>query len=339
MALAAALAGAAPSPAPGVQQMQRRATPSECNGYKELCDRGLDKVAFATTHNSYATGDNIAANQNRNIRQQLDDGIRGFMLDLHKLDSDPMSDPYLCHSSCALLSAGPLVNTLRDFKTFMDKNENEVLAIYIENAQGFSATEMAQPFKDAGLDKYAYAPASSNATWPSLGQMIDVGSRLVVFSDDKADTGAVPWILNEDTYSVQTSWSVADGTSFDCKPLKTVRPLWVMNHFVYTDYNILNMSFERPAPNSAGTVNTRRSIVGQANQCGSAGYFPNFVTVDYYDVGDVFKAVADINGVDYKSTTVDTFAGADDKTSDSARSPLLPCASAAAAAAIILSFI
>ncbi|KAJ2695268.1 hypothetical protein H4R19_005851, partial [Coemansia spiralis] len=70
-----------------------------CNGYSELCGRKFSDVAYATTHNSYAVGDNIAANQNKNIRQQLDSGVRGFMLDLHKLDSGSSNDPYLCHTS------------------------------------------------------------------------------------------------------------------------------------------------------------------------------------------------------------------------------------------------
>ncbi|KAJ2119602.1 hypothetical protein GGH12_005045 [Coemansia sp. RSA 1822] len=314
--LAAALAASAGA-------LEVRAKASTCNGYSELCDKGFDRVAYPTTHNSYATGDNIAANQNKNIRQQLDDGIRGFMLDLYKLDSDPMSDPYLCHTSCVLLNDGKLVDALKDFKTFLDDNHDEVVTIYIENAQPFSAIDMAQAFKDAKLDSYAFAPNSTSSAWPSLAQMIDVNKRLVVFTDRNADS-AVPWILDEKSYVVQTPFSVESGASFGCTANSQVRPLWVMNHFVYTNYSVFNLNFERPAPNSAASVNTRASIVGQANACGSAGYFPNFVTVDYYDVGDVFKAVADINGVTYKSTTTDTFGDGDAGSTTSAASVLRP---------------
>ncbi|KAJ2078908.1 hypothetical protein H4R24_004140 [Coemansia sp. RSA 988] len=308
------------TPRPAVYHHQRRSDSSSCNGYSELCSKRFNEVAYATTHNSYAHGDNIAANQNKDIRQQLNDGIRGFMLDLYKLGSGSSDDPYLCHTSCTLLNGGKLVDALKDFKTFLDANKNEVVTIFIENAQPFSAADMAKAFTNAGLEDYAFSPSdassSSNADgssgdsgfkWPSLEDMIDSSKRLVIFTDSNADA-AVPWILNEGSYAVQTSYTVEQGSSFDCKPLKQIQPLWVMNHFVFTNYTVLGFDFERPAPGSAGSVNTLNSIVEQSKLCTNDGHFANFVTVDYYDVGDTFKAVAKINGVSYKSTAVDTFA-------------------------------
>ncbi|KAJ1822143.1 hypothetical protein LPJ75_000543, partial [Coemansia sp. RSA 2598] len=58
----------------GAHGLDRRAASMKCNGYNELCNRKYDKIAYVTTHNSFATGDNIAANQNREITQQLDEG-------------------------------------------------------------------------------------------------------------------------------------------------------------------------------------------------------------------------------------------------------------------------
>ncbi|KAJ1931711.1 hypothetical protein EC988_009698, partial [Linderina pennispora] len=123
----------------------------ECNGYSELCAKKYSDVAFATTHNSYAYGDNIAANQNHDIKKQLDAGVRAFMLDIHLQSSRKLgrrdatligasnpapaatgsasgsssSDPYLCHTTCMLLNDGPMVDELKNFKTFMDANPNE----------------------------------------------------------------------------------------------------------------------------------------------------------------------------------------------------------------------
>jgi hypothetical protein len=57
-----------------------------CNGYIELCDRPLDEVAFAATHNSMsaATYDNwFFAQQEKGITQQLNDGIRALLIDPH----------------------------------------------------------------------------------------------------------------------------------------------------------------------------------------------------------------------------------------------------------------
>ncbi|KAJ2470912.1 hypothetical protein GGI02_002615, partial [Coemansia sp. RSA 2322] len=269
-----------------------------CNGNSQLCGKTFDKVAFPTTHNSYAYGDNIAANQNVNIQAQLQAGIRGFMLDLHYLDSTNTSVPYLCHTLCLLLNDGPFATELQNIRTFMDNNANEVVAIFIENDGPFTAAQISQAFVQAGLDKYAYTPKAG--AWPTLQTMIAQNKRLVVFTDAGADA-SVPWLAYDKDYVVQTPYSVAVGSSFGCSPLTTVRPLWVMNHFVYKNFSFAGSTVDVPASDSAATVNTRQSIVAQANACGAAGVFPNFITVDFFDVGALFQAVADINNVTYSS--------------------------------------
>ncbi|KAJ1670550.1 hypothetical protein GGF38_001446 [Coemansia sp. RSA 25] len=341
--LLSAAAAAAPSSEPGVavgvspnrlvrpavvaqrqgDGLHRRASDQLCNGYKQLCNKTFDKVAFPTTHNSYAYGDNIAANQNVDIPTQLSAGVRGFMLDLLPANGATAAggEPYLCHGSCVLLNDGPLVNELKRFKTFLDGNGNEVITIFIENKGPYTAAQLAQAFTTAGLDKYAYQPKSTTAAWPTLQTMVAQNKRLVVFNDNGADA-SVPWILFDKDYVVQTPFSVAVGSTFGCSAMTTVRPLWVMNHFVFKSFPIGGANVDVPAPESAATVNTRQSIIAQANVCGTAGAFPNFVTVDYYDVGDLFQAVADINNVTYSSTAKPPSPSQTD-------SPKLPSAAAA----------
>ncbi|KAJ1944405.1 hypothetical protein FBU59_002609 [Linderina macrospora] len=292
----------------------------ECNGYTDLCSKKYSDVAFPTTHNSYAHGDNIAANQNNDIKAQLDAGVRAFMLDIHlqssvklsKRDvtlagassaatttpsgsSSSSSDPYLCHTTCLLLNAGPMVNELKNFKTFMDANPNEVITIFIENDDNFSADQISAQFVSAGLDSMAYTPAN-NTAWPTLESMISSKKRLVVFTDANADSATVPWLLYDKDYAVQTPFEVPVNSQFTCAPNTAVRPLWVMNHFVYANYKLGTTQEKRPDPSSASSVNTESSILEQASLCQKASHFPNFVTVDFYDVGDLFKAVASING-------------------------------------------
>ena len=57
-----------------------------CNGHPELCDRRLNEVAFATSHNSMSGADIVDwmfPNQNKAIPAQLEDGVRGFLIDVH----------------------------------------------------------------------------------------------------------------------------------------------------------------------------------------------------------------------------------------------------------------
>jgi hypothetical protein len=57
-----------------------------CNGYAQLCNRRLDQVAFAGTHNSMSAADTpgwFIANQDRDVTRQLNDGIRAFKISTH----------------------------------------------------------------------------------------------------------------------------------------------------------------------------------------------------------------------------------------------------------------
>lgn len=58
---------------------------SRCNGHAELCERPLDEIAMAATHNSMSAPlpGWISAEQDRSIGGQLEDGIHGLLLDTH----------------------------------------------------------------------------------------------------------------------------------------------------------------------------------------------------------------------------------------------------------------
>jgi hypothetical protein len=60
--------------------------PETCNGSAELCERRLNEVVFAGTHNSMSAADEpgwLFANQRHSIEAQLGSGIRLFLLDPH----------------------------------------------------------------------------------------------------------------------------------------------------------------------------------------------------------------------------------------------------------------
>jgi hypothetical protein len=88
LALALALGGSSTKrPALGADQ-----NPTFCNGFRELCDRTLNQVAFPATHNSMAAGDYPGyyfANQTGTIAEQLRFGIRGLLIDAYYGIRDP----------------------------------------------------------------------------------------------------------------------------------------------------------------------------------------------------------------------------------------------------------
>ena len=67
------------------------ATIAVCEGHAALCDKPLDKVVLPATHNSMSAPLKgwFAAEQERSIGAQLEDGIRGLLWDTHYADRLP----------------------------------------------------------------------------------------------------------------------------------------------------------------------------------------------------------------------------------------------------------
>jgi hypothetical protein len=87
-ALVAATAGLLPLVVPaGALAIVRESRPEvdlrTCNGAVALCDRPVDRVAFATAHNAMSSADAGFTNPNQggSIEEQLDTGIRGLLID------------------------------------------------------------------------------------------------------------------------------------------------------------------------------------------------------------------------------------------------------------------
>ena len=60
--------------------------PKACNGYPELCGKRIDQVTIPATHNSMSAAAEpgwFLPNQRYGIVRQLDDGIRGLLIDTH----------------------------------------------------------------------------------------------------------------------------------------------------------------------------------------------------------------------------------------------------------------
>jgi hypothetical protein len=103
----------------------------------------LKHALFLGTHNSYSTPPVFSRyNQHfMSVRQQLELGVRGFMLDLFSNHND---DIVLCHGSCtgflAKLQTGsrtPDYQTLQTILTtiaqFLHDHRNEIIFIFLEN--------------------------------------------------------------------------------------------------------------------------------------------------------------------------------------------------------------
>jgi len=298
--------------------------PATCNGYADLCSRNYSSVLQATTHNAYSVGTVISANQHNSIATQLSDGVRALQLDFHRAnDSTNTTDhmPELCHTECLLLDAGPLVNTLLVIREFVLGTSSDIVTIFVENDGNFTAAEIAAAFSAAQrLDTFAYAHTNASAPWPTLGDLISSGKYIVLFVDQITVDPAYPWIHSQYSHVWETPFdieiaAVASGNSstvtevdniqWQCnvdRPHTTTPPImYLVNHFVARQLSIggAPTGIAVPGPDISAAANTAALLDKHLSMCQSArsGVMANFITVDFYDLGDALPVVAQANGL------------------------------------------
>jgi hypothetical protein len=254
-----------------------------CNGSLALCDRRVDQVVFPTTHNAMSTtADNWGVpNQNYRMPRQLADGIRGLMLDTHEFEGTAQ----LCHGICQIGNQ-PLSDGLREIREFLDGHPREIVTLIFETYVTPVETEAA--FVESGILKYAYIPLDG-MTWPTLRELIARDQRLIVFTDK--DGGTRPWYLDQFSYAWQNPYAATTEADFSCAEDrgKKGNPIFIFNHF---------LSNPLPSTSNAMAVNYNPSLIDHARRCQrESGKLANFVTVDYYDIGDLFATVTALNGL------------------------------------------
>jgi hypothetical protein len=252
-----------------------------CNASRELCARRFDEVAYATTHNAMSNAEDgfVGPNQRVSVAGQLADGVRGLMLDTH-YDAGQVA---LCHALCSLGST-PLVETLIDIRSFLVRHPYEIVTIIFESY--VSAADTAAAFSAAGLLDLVHSQPIGEP-WPSLAEMIASERRLVVFTDSGG--GAFPWYHDVWAHASETHYSWTTPASMNCAPNRgdPANPLFILNHFLTQVFGSVSL---------AEQVNHDPFFIARALQCrAERGTIPNFVTVDFHDIGDVFSVVDTLN--------------------------------------------
>jgi hypothetical protein len=326
--------GALP-PDDGVPGYPTSGNASSCNGRAGLCDRSYADVAFPATHNAMAAASEpgwFFAEQPDGIIDQLDHGIRVLLIDSWygqhtqrpgviantdesraralaeaeqsfgaaairsalrvrgALNLEPRGpvDAYLCHGLCELGSTKWLP-VMRSVRTWMDAHPREVVTFFVQDT--VSPGDTAEVFDRAGLLPYVYTPLPGQP-WPTLRQMIDSGKRLVVLMEDRGGGAAYPWLIDGFHVVQDTPFLFRQPSEFSCAPNRGPQdaPLFLLNHWI-TD--------KAREVSNAALVNARDVLGPRVQECREQrGQLPNFVAVDFYDQGDLFDVVNDLNDAD-----------------------------------------
>jgi len=325
-----------------------------CNGYAEFCSRKYSNITMIAAHNSpFNIEGNIAANQALDVTTQLNDGIRMLQFQVHKPnDTSPL---LLCHSTCDLLNAGPLVDYLTTVREWVDQNPYDVVTILMGNSDVLTPQNFTDPISSSGLQDYVYTPPTvpmSIDQWPTLAEMILTRKRVVIMLDYEADQTAIPWLLDEFANMWETPFSPTD-RDFPCtqdRPPHLGREtsldrMYMANHNLNVDIQIAGLNIDIPASTELNETNAVTGYGSAGNMSESCqamwdGRPPNFILVDFYNIGSfngsVFQVAADANGVNYNR---DSCCGTERRRSGNAAPAIRISSMAVAGAAFVMAFL
>ncbi|HEX4687012.1 MAG TPA: hypothetical protein VH228_09520 [Nocardioides sp.] len=204
------------------------------------------------------------------------------------LDLSPRGpvEPYLCHALCELGSTAwlPVMKRVRDW---MAAHPRDVVTVFVQDT--VSPADTADVFRNAGLLPYVYTPAGDHG-WPTLGQMIESGQRLVVLMENHGGGTTYPWLMQGFDWVQDTPYDFARPSDFSCAPNRgpADASVFLLNHWI-TD--------KRREVSNATEVNARDVLLPRAQECAETrGLQPTYLAVDFYDRGDLFGVVDTLNG-------------------------------------------
>lgn len=271
------------------------AAPAESLGL----DEPFDRYTWLTAHNAF-TSNGLIPNQRTTIAEQLEDGVRAFMLDLHPFEGRVA----LCHRTC---TPGPGTQSfaalLKDtILPYMDAHEEAIVTLQLEDFSSLAELK-AELGRVPQLGDVTFDPTTwSTERWPTYREMLSRGQRLLIFSLNQANSGMLVTrsgavhIMPTVRYTVENYWSL--GTTIlthdrtcrsrwnpDVQPLDRVtipgkpgwRPLFTMNHFH-------GVPMEHHASHDNTFEELRRRYLDYCLP--AAKRKPNYVAVDFYGRGD-----------------------------------------------------
>lgn len=250
----------------------------------------FNHYSWLTTHNSFASrAANLSIdskissvmNQEDSITDQLRNGVRGIMLDMH----DYYGDIWLCRGPCTIFTAfQPAINVLREINTFLTRHRTEIVTVFIKD-RVTSPNGVNKVFNKAGLRKFwfpVYKMPKNGSDWLTVKKMLRMNHRLIVFTSN-ATKEASERIAYEWNYVVENKYG-NDGMGrghclhrAESFPMNTTtKSLVLMNYY----RNVLN-SNEACRDNSSPLIRKMHTCYKDAGN-----RWPNYIAVDFYKRGD-----------------------------------------------------
>ena len=266
-------------------------------------DRPFNEYTWLTAHNAFAN--TILPNQTLSLRQQLESGVRGLMLDVHESNGRVR----LCHGRC-LGNEPTLADALNnEVVPFLSRTPGAIITLHFEDHadRAALANELGESPDVPGM---TFDPSAwGDERWPTPAEMAAAGQRLVIFSQQFGNAGPIETaagpahVLYDRDYTSENYWSlgapifthdVSCKSRWDNQPLSldlTHGPrawprLFVMNHF-----------HGSPFGDHAATDNSYDALRSRIDEecMPAARRKPNYVAIDFVQAGQAASVVGALN--------------------------------------------
>ena len=175
----------------------------------EIQEKKYNEVPTIASHNSFTYPDNelgwflqpaFHQNQILNTIQQLDLGVRTFLIDV---ETNKDSDASITFSHAGVSFKKEWSVFLKEIRDFLFNNPNEIITLHLESSvENYS--KIMRDITTAKLNDYIYTVADNSMDWDTVGQMIKNNKRLLIFSDANDDCG--PGIMNARYYVLENHY-------------------------------------------------------------------------------------------------------------------------------------
>lgn len=222
-------------------------------------DIPINEIGWLCTHNAFNSNAEIGAtaestggtNQNHSIDDQLTDGVRAFMIDVHNFHTAPR----VCHAV-----ANPyedLCDLLIKFKSWLtdEKNKKEIIILMMEVAKDVPAEWIKDTFEGQGpitrsadynLKDLLYTHPSASHPWPTINTLVKDGKRVIVFRQTDEGQGQIAdgmnWYHDMWTYWIENPYGNSNWDDIQTHTYQLLRgsrntaAFFNLNHFVNTGH-------------------------------------------------------------------------------------------------------
>jgi hypothetical protein len=309
---------------------------TECNGSALLCNRRLNQIVFAGSHNAMSNAEVpgwLFPHQNRAIPGQLEDGIRALLIDVHyglpageyvltDFDREGSSKDKIQGA----LGPEATAAALRIRERFLGQVSGSS-GIYFCHGfcelgaypvgptfDGIREFMLSNPGEVVVMVIEDYIPPQDIAKLfqdAGLMDLIYMGSltRPVPTLRDLIDAGqrlvvfietgkpGVPWLRPAWESMQETPYTFHKPADFSCRPNRGSATA------PFFQINHWIETTPAPRPSNAEIVNAYDFLLRRARACrDERNRLPNIVAVDFYSVGDLFRVVRALNGVPEPAT-------------------------------------